>query len=96
MSSTRDFELASLTEKDRRDLPFVAQHADMIGYSFVQTEADVAALLEELAKLVPSQRTPPALVLKIETKKAVKNLQDPGGKTDEVRKRRETQQSTAN
>jgi pyruvate kinase len=69
-----DFQVASLTEKDRRDLRFVAQHADMIGYSFVQTEGDVRALLEELAQLVPSQRTPPALVLKIETKKAVSNL----------------------
>jgi pyruvate kinase len=69
-----DFEVASLTEKDRRDLGFVVQHADMIGYSFVQTEDDVAALLDELAQRVPSHRTRPALVLKIETKKAVRNL----------------------
>jgi pyruvate kinase len=69
-----DFEVASLTEKDRSDLAFVAQHADMIGYSFVQTEADIAALLEEIAERVPSNRKPPALVLKIETKLAVRNL----------------------
>jgi pyruvate kinase len=69
-----EFELSSLTDKDRRDLSFVAQHADMIGYSFVQTEDDVAALLDELAQRVQSHRTPPALVLKIETKKAVQNL----------------------
>jgi pyruvate kinase len=69
-----DFEVASLTEKDRSDLAFVVQHADMIGYSFVQTEADIAALLEEIAERVPSDRKPPALVLKIETKLAVRNL----------------------
>jgi len=69
-----DFEVASLTEKDRSDLRFVAQHADMIGCSFVQTEADIAALLAELAECVPRDRKPPALVLKIETKRAVRNL----------------------
>jgi pyruvate kinase len=71
-----DFEVASLTEKDRSDLSFVAQHADMIGYSFVQTEADIDALLAELAERIPSDRKPPALVLKIETKRAVLNLPD--------------------
>jgi pyruvate kinase len=69
-----EFEVASLTQKDRSDLTFVAQHADMIGYSFVQTEADIEALLEEISKRVPSDRKPPALVLKIETKLAVRNL----------------------
>jgi len=69
-----ELKMATLTEKDRRDLPFVAQHADMIGYSFVQTEDDVVVLLDELARHVPSHRAPPALVLKIETEKAVQNL----------------------
>jgi len=69
-----DFEVASLTEKDKRDLGFVAQHADLIGYSFVQTEADLSALFEELDAHLPRRRAPPALVLKIETEKAVRNL----------------------
>lgn len=69
-----DFEVASLTEKDEADLEFVARHADMVGYSFVQTPADIAALLAKLAERVPSGRTSPALVLKIETKRAVRNL----------------------
>ena len=71
-----NFRVASLTEKDRSDLSFVAEHADMVGYSFVQTDADVDALLAELAQRVPSDRKPPALVLKIETKRAVQNLPD--------------------
>jgi pyruvate kinase len=69
-----DFEVASLTDKDKHDLHFIAEHADMIGYSFVQTEADLSALLDELELCRPSQRAAPALVLKIETKKAVRNL----------------------
>lgn len=69
-----DFEVASLTEKDRADLEFVVKNADMVGYSFVQTPADIAALLGELARHVPEDRKWPALVLKIETKRAVRNL----------------------
>ncbi len=68
------FDTEALTEKDRRDLGFVGQHADMIGYSFVQTEADIDAVLDALAQHVRHRVTPPALVLKIETKKAVQNL----------------------
>lgn len=68
------FEVASLTEKDGEDLEFVAPHADMIGYSFVQTPDDITALLAKLAELVPKDREWPALVLKIETKRAVRNL----------------------
>ena len=66
--------MASLTEKDRSDLHFVVQHADMVGYSFVQTEADIAALLTELAKDAQPDKKPLAVVLKIETKRAVRNL----------------------
>ena len=69
-----DFQVASLTEKDRADLEFVVANADMVGYSFVQTPADIAALLSEFAKRVPKDRKWPALVLKIETKRAVRNL----------------------
>jgi pyruvate kinase len=69
-----DFETAPLTEKDRVDLAFIAQHADMVGYSFVQTPTDIATLHGLLAERVPGDRAWPALVLKIETKRAVQNL----------------------
>ncbi len=71
-----EFTVVPLTAKDLRDLDFVVQHADMVGYSFVQAESDVALLLNELADRVPSGRQPPALVLKIETKRAIRNLPD--------------------
>lgn len=69
-----DFSVSSLTDKDRLDLDFVATHADMIGYSFVQTSQDVDALVAELAAALPEGKPRPTLVLKIETQRAVQNL----------------------
>ena len=69
-----DLNIAALTAKDRDDLAFVVRHADMIGYSFVQSAADVVLLQDELAQQLPADRPGPALVLKIETKRAVHNL----------------------
>jgi pyruvate kinase len=67
-------DVVPLTAKDRKDLDFVARHADMIGYSFVQSAADVALLQEALAQRVSADQPRPALVLKIETRRAVRNL----------------------
>lgn len=63
--------LASLTDKDLTDLPFIAQHADIVGYSFVRTQADVEALEANLARL---GRKNIGIVLKIETRQAFENL----------------------
>lgn len=68
------FSVVPLTDKDRNDLDFVAQHADLVGYSFVQSENDVMLLIDELAQRASSNRPSPALVLKIETRLAVRNL----------------------
>ena len=69
-----DLAIAPLTAKDHDDLAFVVRHADMIGYSFVQSADDVALLQDALAQQLPADRPAPALVLKIETKRAVRNL----------------------
>ena len=69
-----DLAITALTAKDRDDLAFVACHADMIGYSFVQSATDVALLQDALAQLRPPDQPAPTLVLKIETKRAVRNL----------------------
>lgn len=66
--------LPALTEKDRQDMRFAAHHADMVGYSFVQTVEDVQGLLDVLKELnVPDTL---GILLKIETKLAVQNLGD--------------------
>lgn len=68
-----ELNLPALTEKDLRDLDFVARHADLVGYSFVQSGADMDRLIEALA-----QRDCPNLgiIAKIETQRAVRNLPD--------------------
>jgi pyruvate kinase len=65
-------ELDPLTAKDRADLETVAGLADIVGYSFVQSAADVAHLQRELVRLVPSRQL--ALAAKVETALAVRNL----------------------
>jgi pyruvate kinase len=64
----------ALTDKDRADLAFVAANADGIAYSFVQSAQDVALLQEALAVARPDDWRKIALILKIETARAVSNL----------------------
>jgi pyruvate kinase len=45
--------IAALTDKDQADLDFVAAHADGIGYSFVQSAADVKMLQDALSERRP-------------------------------------------
>ena len=66
--------LSPLAAKDLSDLDFVAAHADMIGYSFVQRPADIELLQKELDKRIGEPSSQPAIVAKIETAIAVSNL----------------------
>ena len=60
----------ALTPYDISCIPFICEHADMVGYSFVKGAGDVAQLQAELKK----QNRQPDIILKIETPEAVKNL----------------------
>ena len=66
-----DLALSPLMDKDLRDLDFVARHADLVGYSFIQTADDMGRLAEELAARDAAGM---GLIAKIETRKAVANL----------------------
>jgi pyruvate kinase len=68
-----DIALPALTDKDFADLDFVARHADIVGFSFVQTADDVRWLQRELAAR-RGDAPPLPIVLKIETRRAVENL----------------------
>jgi pyruvate kinase len=63
--------LPALTPKDREDLRFIARHADLIGYSFVQSASDLARLREELKRLGHPRM---GILLKIETRRAFEAL----------------------
>ncbi|MCB9326537.1 MAG: hypothetical protein H6571_22580 [Lewinellaceae bacterium] len=65
-----DLSISGLTEKDKIDLAFVANNADAINFSFVNTPEDVKILLEELEKY----ESRPGIILKIETQKGYRNL----------------------
>jgi pyruvate kinase len=68
-----ELELPPLTSKDFRDLDFVAEHADLVGFSFVQRTDDIELLQDHLFARAP-KRPPHGIVLKIETPLAVRNL----------------------
>lgn len=68
-----DLSIPALTPEDIAHLDFVAANADIVGYSFVQTPDDVRRLAAELAPRM-NGRPLPALMLKIETPLAVRNL----------------------
>jgi pyruvate kinase len=70
---TTDLRLSALTEKDFRDLDFVARHADIVGFSFVQEPLDIELLQDHLAARRGNRQKQP-IVLKIETPLAVRNL----------------------
>lgn len=65
-----DLKINGLTEKDKKDLKFVAKHSDLVNFSFVNTKNDVQGLLNELKKLKANV----GIILKIETKEAFRNL----------------------
>ena len=66
--------LPSLTKEDKKNIPFICAHADMIGYSFVTTPLDVERLQREIQKHASQQI--PAIILKIERLSAIQHLPD--------------------
>jgi pyruvate kinase len=70
-----ELSLPPLTPKDLQDLDFVAANADMVGFSFVQRVEDIAWLQREL-RARRGDGPLPGLVLKIETRLALRNLPD--------------------
>ncbi len=64
-------DLPSLSPLDLADLAFIARHADLVGYSFVRSAADVVELQEKLAEVGGAHL---GIVLKIETREAFEQL----------------------
>jgi len=65
-----NLKVSGLTEKDKKDLEFVALSADTVNFSFVNDKNDVQQLMDELSKY----ETTIGIILKIETQKGFKNL----------------------
>lgn len=65
--------LPAMTERDRVDLRFVVEHADLVAMSFASSPQDVADLIKEIDH-IGNRR--PGIVLKIETRRGFENLPD--------------------
>ncbi len=68
------FQLSPLTRKDREDLAFVVQHADIVGYSFVRNASDIDLLQHEIRSVQEERAKTLSLIIKIENLNAVRNL----------------------
>jgi len=66
-----NIDIPAVTTKDCEDLDFIAQHADLVGLSFVRRPGDVLDLQQELAKRDKSNL---GIVLKIESRQAFDQL----------------------
>lgn len=66
--------ISGLTDKDHKDLEFVAEYADAVNFSFVNRVEDVQELLNRLDEL--GARNKLGIILKIETQSAYNNLSD--------------------
>ena len=69
---------SALTEQDLEYLPFILEHADIVGLSFVNKPKDVKDLVDAIEKLKPERKngefTIPTIVFKIETRSGFSNL----------------------
>lgn len=65
------FHVNPLTQYDLDCLPFIVEHADMLGFSFVNKATDITELHAQLALL---NKPDFPIIAKIETNKAVNNL----------------------
>jgi pyruvate kinase len=66
-----DLGIGAMTEKDRRDLDFVAGHADIVGLSFARGPEDVLELQQELAA---RGKKGLGIILKIESRQGFDHL----------------------
>lgn len=62
--------ISGLTEKDKLDLEFVAEHADTVNFSFVNNSKDV----QELIDILKVKQSKAGIILKIETREGFNNL----------------------
>ncbi len=66
-----ELDLAPIPPKDLEDLRFIVRNADLVGFSFVHTAADVDRLRSELSRM---GRPRMGILLKVETRRAFEEL----------------------
>jgi len=77
--------ISAVTEKDERDLKFLMENeVDFIGLSFVGSGGDVEYLRGKMKEFLGREDNLPHIIVKVERKEAIKNLDDIIDKTDAV------------
>lgn len=72
-----NFKIDILSEKDKKDLDFVCQHADIIGFSFVKDTEDIILVQNEIRKRLDEESASKVvLMVKMETIQGVENLSE--------------------
>ncbi|MCL2294325.1 MAG: pyruvate kinase [Spirochaetes bacterium] len=66
------FKSFNFSDKDKHDIEFIAKHADVINYSFVNNSQDIDNLIKELKK----HDSKIGIIVKIETESSFRNLPD--------------------
>ncbi len=70
-----DIRLPILTEKDQRNLDFICEHADIIGFSFVKSGADMQTCINAIEQRLGEKKARKVAIMpKIETVAGVQNL----------------------
>ncbi len=64
---------SGLNHKDKKDLPFIINHGDIVSFSFTKSVQDIENYYQEIKKFT---KLLPPVVIKIETCKAVENLHE--------------------
>jgi pyruvate kinase len=68
------FTFGTLDEKDKADIEFACEHADIIGCSFVNEGRDIVMIQKEIEKHLGDKAETMSLMAKIETVRATRNL----------------------
>lgn len=77
--------LATLTKKDEEDLPFVLeQKVDYVALSFVGSGSQVEDLRKRMSELITDEEYKPEIIVKIERRSAIANLDEIIDATDAV------------
>lgn len=69
-----NFIFDELNDKDKADIKFACEHADIIGCSFVNEGCDIELIQKEIEEILGNEAKNMALMAKIETVRATKNL----------------------
>lgn len=70
------FVFDELSKKDKEDIAFACEHADIIGCSYVNSGRDIQLIQKEIEKNLGENANKMALMAKIETVRATRNLQE--------------------